>query len=184
MSEVADKEYADRLLGKLFGFPQCCIDFYVNTPTDILRRSRPGLPGLRFCPKCQHKDLEDVVNDLETRRICPQPFPLHPTKADLPSLVSDPRFNPQEQAWLETNKHRYIYEPDCFEQLLLDHHDALNQINSNYESAISKEPHRAKYFLALKELEIRNKQNLTLGRIHEAMYKRVIEQIRSGSLKV
>jgi len=184
MSEVADKEYADRLLGKLFGFPQCCIDFYVSTPSDILRRSRAGLPGLRFCPNCQYKDLEDVVNDLETRRICPQPFPLHPTEADFSSVVSDPRFSPEEQTWLKTNKHRYIDKPDDFHQLLLDYHHAQNQLNVNCEAGIAKEPHRTKYFLAVKELNSSKMQVLILDRLHNAMYKRVIEQVQSGHLKI
>ncbi len=66
----------------------------------------------------------------------------------------------------------------------MDHHDALNQINANCEAQISKEPHRTKYFLALKELNIQDKQSQTLDRIHEAMHKRVIEQVRSGALKI
>lgn len=183
MSEDADKEYADRLLGKLFGFSQCCIDFYVSTPSNALRRSKAVL-GLRLCPECQRKDLEDVVNDLGTRRICPQPFPSHPSEADFASLVSDPRFNPQEQAWLETNKDRYIYQRDYSDQLLLDHHGALNQINANCEEKISKEPHRIIYFLALKELEIRAKQRETLDILHKIMHERVIDQVRAGHLKI
>lgn len=184
MNQVADKEYADRLLGKLFGFPQCCVDFYVSTPTDILRRSNAGLPGLRFCLKCEHKELEDVVNDLETRRICPHPFPMQPVEADFYSLVSDPRFNPQEQAWLKANKHRFIAKPDYFGQLLMDFHDALNQLSANCEADIAKEPHRKKYFLAVKELNSSKMQVLILDRLHKTMHQRVIEQVRSGHLKI
>lgn len=184
VNNASDKEYADRLLGKLFGFPQCCIDFWVNSSSKVLRRSKSKFPGLIVCPKCEHKELEEVVNDLGTRRICPQPFPLHPTEADFPSVVSDHRFSHDEQTWLQANKHRFIYKPDHSDQLLIDYYEVRSQISANFDAAIANEPGREKYFVADMEFKIKKVQVETLDAIHKLMYERVIEQLKAGHMKI
>ncbi|WP_217997013.1 hypothetical protein, partial [Pseudomonas syringae group genomosp. 3] len=107
MTEIEEKVFADRVLGKLFGFPKCCVDFYVGSTSDALRRTK-GFPGIRLCEKCRDKELEEVVTDLNSRRICPQPFPMGPTEKDYQSLAADSRFTTDEQAWLLANKNRVV----------------------------------------------------------------------------
>lgn len=183
MTEIEEKVFADRVLGKLFGFPKCCVDFYVGSTSDALRRTK-GFPGIRLCEKCRDKELEEVVTDLNSRRICPQPFPMGPTEKDYQSLAADSRFTTDEQAWLLANKNRVVPPEDPFHQLLLDFHRSMNELNANTEASIAAEPQRENFFQAVRELNGGEMIGVVLNRIHKAMHARVVEQVKAGYLKV
>lgn len=181
----ASKEFEDRLLAKLFGFPQCCVDFYVNTPSEELRRA-PGIAhaGIRLCPACATKDLEAVVNGIAERRICPTPFPITPKESDFRAIIEDQRFTEQERAWLLANKSRVVPSEDPFDAALMALHQGLTDLDERTAENIAAEPERANLFLAQQEIAKREMLGAVLNGIHAAMKKRVIEQIKGGHLKI
>jgi hypothetical protein len=63
-----------RELGEYLGFPDCCIDEFVN------RRGHPGprkLLGTGYvpCASCNNKTEHELVDQIDLNRKCPVPFP-------------------------------------------------------------------------------------------------------------
>lgn len=181
----ASPEFADRLLAKLFGFPQCCVDFYVNSSSEDRRRA-PGIAhaGIRLCPACAAKDLEEIVNDIASKRICPQPFPITPRESDFRAIVEDQRFTEEERAWLLANKSRVVPTEDPFDAALLALHQGLKDLEERTAENIAAEPERANLFLAQQEIGKKEMLGAVLNGIHGAMKKRVIDQIKGGHLTI
>jgi len=174
----AEKIFADRVLGKLFGFPQCCVDFYEKSDGIRLRRA-PAFDGYRLCPACEGKSLEDVVNDLATRRICAEPFPFAPNEEDYEALLSDPRFHETEQAWLSANKARVVRsENDPFKTALMTFHDVLNELDNKVRQRMLEDPSRSAFFRAEKELAQAELTGQLLDQLHSSMRTRVLEQMQ------
>lgn len=71
------------LLGKYFGYPQCCIDWFVDYRMIEYSRLTPaqdeihGNQGFIPCPTCAEdlKRLEKPITDLIKVRICPVLYP-------------------------------------------------------------------------------------------------------------
>lgn len=180
---TATKDFADRVLAKLFGFPQCCVDFYVSASPEECRQAI-GVGGLRLCPACASKDLEQIVEDLAGRRICPQPFPIHPKEEEFRTIIEDQRFTEAEREWLLANKKRVVPEADLFEELLLALHIGLTELEERTTGNIAEEPTRKNLFLAQQELAKKDLLGVVLNRLHGAMKQRVIEQIQGGYIKI
>ncbi|HHQ2714323.1 TPA: hypothetical protein ACSPMB_000152 [Pseudomonas aeruginosa] len=176
-------EFADQVLAKLFGFPQCCVDFYLSASSDERRQAR-GIGGLRLCPSCASKDLEQIVDDVASRRICPQPFPIAPREEDFRTIIEDQRFTEAERAWLLANKKRVVPDVDPFDATLLALHEALAELEERTAANIAEEPGRKNLFLAQQELAKNDLLGVVLNRIHAGMKQRVIEQIRGGHIKI
>lgn len=65
--------------GKYFGFPDCCIDYFmVNAGNWDLRYSE-GFPlqgtGYVPCPCCLNKSEQELINTINSKRFCPTEFP-------------------------------------------------------------------------------------------------------------
>lgn len=181
MTETDD--FADRVLAKLYGFPECCVDFYVSATDEECRQAK-AIGGLRLCPACASKDLAQIVNEVSAKRICPQPFPVGPRKEDFRSIVEDQRFTEDERAWLIDNKERVAPDPDPFKEALLSLHQALSELEVRTTTNIAEEPEHKLLFLAHHELAKRDLLSVVLDRLHGAMKRRIIEQIKSGHIQI
>lgn len=181
----ASNEFADRLLAKLYGFPHCCVEFYVSSDSEERRRA-PGLggAGIRLCPACAKKDLELIVEDISSRRICPQPFPFAPREEDFRAIIEDQRFSEEERAWMLSHKARVIPADDPLDATLMALHQGLSELEARTAANIAEEPGRRNYFIAHQELARKRLVGVVLDRIHRAMKQTVIEQIKSGLLKI
>ena len=177
-------EFDDSVLAKLFGFPKCCVDFYITASDDVVRNA-PGFGGYRLCPQCSKKSLEDVVNDLATRRICEEPFPFAPSKESYQRLLNDPRFSESEQEWLARNPARVIaQEKQPSEAALLVFHEAMTQLNDRFDESIKSEPARADFFRAEREISQGWLTRYVLDNIYTNVRKRILEQMADGDLPV
>lgn len=175
----SEKGFADRVLGKLYGFPQCCVDFYVSASSAECHQA-PGTAGLRFCPSCATKDLELIIQGINERRINPQPFPISPKEEDYRTIIEDQRFTEDERVWLLANKKRVVPEADRYRAALITLHDALQQLEDRTAANIAEEPHREKYFIAMQEIAKDELMASVLNGLFIAMRKRVLEQIEGG----
>lgn len=86
-----------RLLGKLLGFPACCVEFYSQRAgTPFFRQRHPGLKamgGLRLCPACSCLSDEEIIEGIQARRITPIPFPTAPGLEHLGAILEDPHLD-------------------------------------------------------------------------------------------
>ena len=176
-------KFADQVLAKLYGFSQCCVDFYISSSPAQLRQAR-GVGGLRLCPSCSSKGLEQIVDDVASRRICPQPFPIAPKEEDFRAIIEDQRFTEAERAWLLANKKRVVADVDPFNATLLALHEALAELEERTAANIAEEPGRKNLFLAQQELAKKDLLGVVMNRLHGAMKQRVIEQIKGGHIKI
>ena len=176
-------KFADQVLAKLYGFSQCCVDFYISSTPDQLRQAR-SVGGLRLCPSCSLKDLEKIVDDVASRRICPQPFPVAPKEEDFRTIIEDQRLTEAERAWLLANKKRVVPDVDPFDATLLALHEALAELEERTAANIAEEPGRKNLFLAQQELAKKDLLGVVMNRLHGAMKQRVIEQIKGGHIKI
>ena len=62
-----------RNTGRLFGFPECCIESFLND--DLPEWSPFDGTGYRPCKSCVNKNLRVVVEGINSRRTFPKPFP-------------------------------------------------------------------------------------------------------------
>jgi hypothetical protein len=62
-----------RNTGRLFGFPECCIEAFIKEELPIW--SPFDGTGFRPCESCLDKGYEEMVNKINSRRTFPKPFP-------------------------------------------------------------------------------------------------------------
>ena len=90
MPLLTEVQEAWRANGKLFGYPQCCIDWFVersskiySLPTmeeilkaaEVLENQRGYSHGFIPCPECARKVTPGTEGSLITNRLCPTPYP-------------------------------------------------------------------------------------------------------------
>lgn len=63
------------ILGKYYGYPQCCIDSFRKLE-HVFGESRK-LTGTGYIPclKCNKKSVENLILSIQKKRICSLPFP-------------------------------------------------------------------------------------------------------------
>lgn len=69
-------------LGRHFGYPECCIDWFVNVRIRNVYRgftqqqeSVHGYNGFIPCPACAEKVTKDTIHTLIKNRVCETPYP-------------------------------------------------------------------------------------------------------------
>lgn len=75
----ADIELHQIFMGVYFGYPDCCIEWFVTRKGSYLtpKQHRAHLfRGFIPCPGCAEKIDYNTINSLITDRICHSPFPV------------------------------------------------------------------------------------------------------------
>lgn len=164
--------FGDRVLGKLFGFPQCCIDFYCESPS-LVRRQAKGFLGYRFCPNCSERSEEDVIKSISANRICPAPFPHQPSMEHLRDILKDSRWTELERAWLMENTSRYMRADHELLDLAAAFHNEMSALDRQLREDIKREPERKMYFMALHEKRRHELSTSLLNGVHDAFSHRM-----------
>lgn len=141
--------FADRVLGKLYGFPSCCIDFYCRSSPEA-RRQAKGFLGYRFCPACAERPEEEVINQINLCRISPTPFPVSPRHEHLGKILRNQKWSQIERAWLMENSYRFLRRGEAH-TLAEEFHNKMVALDHSYADLIEKEPERQMYLFAVHE---------------------------------
>lgn len=174
----------DRVMGKLFGFAPCCVDYYcANRGADAIKRAK-GFGGMRLCPACAKLPEEEVIMGIHRRRICPTLFPTMPGHEHFEVIVNDPRWEAAERDWLVANKQRYIRDDDSAIERVHALHRALARLETEYAEAVEREPERKPFLHAAHELAKEKLVSEFMNDIFIYMRGRVMEQIKSGHIPI
>lgn len=92
----------DQALGKLFGFPSCCVAHYVAHGGRWYQGDFKG-SGFVPCPACAMRTFDDVVSEIQSKRIYTTPFPSDLSEGELRAVLEDPRFSGEERACLQAD---------------------------------------------------------------------------------
>jgi hypothetical protein len=73
-------ESRHQLFGRWFGFPQCCIDWFetevMPDPNHAANVPNPLKgTGYRPCPACAQRPVVELIDTINSNRVCPEPFP-------------------------------------------------------------------------------------------------------------
>lgn len=71
-----------RILGRYFGFPECCIDEFIEYITgekNPFERETRKLEGTGYipCVECNKKSVGELIDQIEKSRTYHRPFPEH-----------------------------------------------------------------------------------------------------------
>lgn len=179
------KEFEDRLLAKLFGIPKCCVDYYCNPTVNI--RNAPALTGgVRLCPSCAKVPVIETVKKINKNRICPQPFPDHPTESDFQDLLSNNKFSTEEIEWLKSNKKRFIdLGPESdFEKILRDYVSELGNLQENFQKLFEEEEDLDGAFLSMYKMKSRELELETIEAMYSSLRKVIVSQIKKGIISI
>ena len=145
--------FEHHVLGKLFGFPECCIQDFVarlNGP----RTHRRGLRGYVPCSSCSQLDDLELIRRINQNRITPTSFPKMPEENDLEAILSDPRLDATEREWLRENAMRFTgNEPDGTERHVHDMVIELDRLRAVFEEKVRASPQDAEALVGLHEIE-------------------------------
>jgi len=169
--------FGDRVLGKLFGFPQCCIDFYCESPS-LVRCQAKGFLGYRFCPSCSDRSEEEVIKSINDNRICPVPFPYQPSMEHLSDILQSPHWTEIERAWLMENRSRYMRTDHELLDLTAAFHNEMSVLDRQLNEDVQREPERKMYLMALHEKRRHELSMSLLNGVHEEFSHRMKMTLR------
>lgn len=174
----------DRVMGKLFGFAPCCVDYYCAKKGTREIRMAKGLGGMRLCPACAERPLEEVIMGIHQRRICPTLFPTMPGEEHYDQIVSDARWTTDEREWLMVNKSRYLEATDPGIERVNRLHADLGRLEAEYAASVLQEPERKPYLHAVyEETKDRLVQEFMDANYHY-LRGRLLEQQRNGAIPI
>lgn len=102
-----NRESEDRLLAKLFGISNCCVDLYCQYTLNVYKA--PILDGgVRLCSSCAKIPTHILIRRINEKRICPTAYPTNPKTVDLNKILEDKRFTQEERDWLRDNQFRFL----------------------------------------------------------------------------
>ena len=94
------------LSGRIYGFPDCCIDTFCNSWSELPQESVFDGSGFRPCKSCKEtKTKEQLEDEIASRRLIPFPF-YHSYHEALPSRYYRNGFELEE----ELHEHLYNYD--------------------------------------------------------------------------
>ena len=94
------------LSGRIYGFPDCCIDTFCNSWSELPQESVFDGRGFRPCKSCKEtKTKEQLEDEIASRRLIPFPF-YHSNHEALPSRYYRDGFELEE----ELHEHLYNYD--------------------------------------------------------------------------
>lgn len=177
-----------RLLGKLFGFPACCVEFYSEREGGgFFRQHHPGLRtvgGLRLCPACSRLSDEAIIQGIQARRISPTPFPTEPGPEHLGAIMQHPAWTGAERELLLAQR-RFVASPlPEDEAAALEFSTAIAAVELAYAAEVTRTPERQPYLYAQRELAKDALLVTLMDKLHAFMQQRIVEQVRSGVLRL
>lgn len=99
------------LIGRIYGFPDCCIDTFCNSWSELPQESVFDGSGFRPCKSCKEtKTKEQLEDEIASRRLIPFPF-YHSHHEALPSRYYRDGFE------LEEELHEHLYNHDLLKLL-------------------------------------------------------------------
>lgn len=113
------------LIGRIYGFPDCCIDTFCNSWSELPQESVFDGSGFRPCKSCKEtKTKEQLEDEIASRRLIPFPF-YHSHNEALPSRYYRDGFELEEELYEQLynhdllkllNKYPYLYDlaKDCW----------------------------------------------------------------------
>lgn len=175
-----------RLLGKLFGFPTCCVEFYSQQAgTFFFRQCHPGLRamgGLRLCPACSRLSDEAIIDSIQTRRITPTPFPTEPGPEHLDTILEHPAWTDAERDLLLAQRRFVAPHLPEDEAAAMEFSTAIAEVEATYTAEVARTPERQSYLYAQRELAKDALLVRLMDRLHALMRQRIAEQVKSGAL--
>lgn len=173
-----------RILGKLFGFPSCCIDFFVaRVGTGFFQRPQPAqlrsMAGLRLCPICSEMSDEEIINNINSRRIAPTLFPTEPGPQHAEEILSNPAWTNEERMYLSALHWLAAPAVSVDEAAALDFYTSMTEVDAEYFAAVALEPERQPFFYAKRELAKNSFMAKLMDSLHAFMRER-IELQRKG----
>lgn len=175
-----------RLLGKLFGFPPCCIEFYSQRAgTTFFRQRHPGLRamgGLRLCPACSRLPDEAIIDGIQSRRIAPTPFPTEPGPQHLGAILEHSTWTEAERDLLPTQRRFVAPHLSEEEVAALEFSTAIAEVEAVYVAEVARTPSRQPYLYAQRELAKDALLVKLMDKLHAFMRQRIAEQVKSGAL--
>ena len=113
------------LIGRIYGFPDCCIDTFCNSWSELPQESVFDGSGFRPCKSCKEtKTKEQLEDEIASRRLIPFPF-YHTHHEALPSRYYRDGFELEDELYEHLynydllkllNKYPYLYDlaKDCW----------------------------------------------------------------------
>ncbi len=113
------------LIGRIYGFPDCCIDTFCNSWSELPQESVFDGSGFRPCKSCNEtKTKEQLEDEIASRRLIPFPF-YHTHHEALPSRYYRDGFELEDELYEHLynydllkllNKYPYLYDlaKDCW----------------------------------------------------------------------
>ena len=113
------------LSGRIYGFPDCCIDTFCNSWSELPQESVFDGSGFRPCKSCKEtKTKEQLEDEIASRRLIPFPF-YHSYHEALPSRYYRDGFELEDELYEHLynhdllkllNKYPYLYDlaKDCW----------------------------------------------------------------------
>ena len=113
------------LIGRIYGFPECCIDTFCNSWSELSQESVFDGNGFRPCKSCNEtKTKEQLEDEIASRRLIPFPF-YHSRHEALPSRYYRDGFELEDELYEQLynydllkllNKYPYLYDlaKDCW----------------------------------------------------------------------
>lgn len=174
----------DRVMGKLFGFAPCCVDYYcANKGTQAIRLAK-GFGGMRLCPVCAKLPEEDVIMGIHQRRICPTLFPDMPGMEHFNQIVNDPRWTEGEREWLVANQRRYTPEPDPGIERVNKLHRDMAKLEADYAESVAREPERKPFLHAVHEVAKDRLVVEFMDANYHYLRGRLLEQAKNGAIPI
>lgn len=175
-----------RLLGKLFGFPPCCVEFYSQRAgTTFFRQRQPGLRamgGLRLCPACSLLPDEAIIDGIQSRRIAPTPFPTEPGPEHLDVILEHSAWTEAERDLLLAQRRFVAPRLSEDEAAALEFSTAITAVEAAYAAEVARAPERQPYLYAQRELAKDALLVKLMDKLHAFMRQRIAEQVKSGAL--
>ena len=175
-----------RLLGKLFGFPPCCVEFYSQRAgTTFFRQRQPGLRamgGLRLCPACSRLPDEAIINGIQSRRIAPTLFPTEPGPEHRGAILAHPAWTQAERDLLLTQRRFLAHHLAEDDAAALEFSTAIAAVEAAYAAEVARTPERQPYLYAQRELAKDELLVKLMDKLHAFMRQRIAEQVKSGAL--
>lgn len=172
-----------RLLGKLFGFPTCCVEFYSQrSGTSFFHQHHPGLRemgGLRLCPACSRLSDEILINGIQARRITPTPFPTEPGPEHWCAILEHPAWTEAERELLLSQRRFVVVHLSEDEAAALEFSSAIAAVEATYAAEVARTPERQPYLYAQRELVKDSLLVELMNKLHAYLHRRIAEQVKS-----
>ena len=129
------------LIGRIYGFPECCIDTFCNSWSELPQGSVFDGSGFRPCKSCKEtKTQKQLEDEIASRRLIPFPF-YHNDHEALPSRYYRDGFELEDELYEHLynydllkllNKYPYLYDlaKDCWVPVERELHCYRNEFDT------------------------------------------------------